>query len=205
MMNAPLPDLGGEHWTEPVPPETHSLVTDVDATLEQQVLDLTQRQRISNVHHHRQTDDLGRRVEITEGISYPRKLRNGPDRLKPIWSDNAGETGRYRTNVWDYPGISSLGENQDAELAMHPTVKPVAFVADAIKDCSKRGAIVLDPFADSGTTLIAAEKVDRAARLIEYDPAYCDTIVRRWEILTGKRAMLDATGARFEDVEDRPL
>ncbi len=116
-----------------------------------------------------------------------------------------GETGRYRTNVWDYPGISSLGENRDAELAMHPTVKPVALVADAIKDCSKRGAIVLDPFAGSGTTLIAAGKVGRAARLIEYDPAYCDTIVRRWEILTGKHATIGATGERFEDVEEQRI
>ena len=114
-----------------------------------------------------------------------------------------GDTGRYRTNVWDYAGISSLGANRDAELAMHPTVKPVVLVADAIKDCSRRGAIVLDPFAGSGSTLIAAEKTGRAARLIEFDPAYCDTIVRRWEILTGKHATIDATGERFEEIEER--
>lgn len=114
-----------------------------------------------------------------------------------------GETGRYRTNVWDYPGISSIGPGRDAELAMHPTVKPVALVADAIRDCSKRGNIVLDPFGGSGTTLIAAEQVGRAARLLEYDPAYCDTIVRRWQIFTGKRATLAETGERFEDVEEQ--
>jgi DNA modification methylase len=112
-----------------------------------------------------------------------------------------GETGRYRTNVWDYPGISSIGPNRDAELAMHPTVKPVALVADAIRDCSKRGNIVLDPFGGSGTTLIAAEQVGRSTRLLEYDPAYCDTIVRRWQVLTGKHATLAQTGERFEDVE----
>lgn len=116
-----------------------------------------------------------------------------------------GETGRYRTNVWDYAGISSLGANRDAELAMHPTVKPVALVADAIRDCSKRGDVVLDCFGGSGTTLIAAEKSGRHARLLEYDPAYCDTIVRRWETFTGKHATLVATGEPFEDVEERRM
>jgi DNA modification methylase len=116
-----------------------------------------------------------------------------------------GETGRYRTNVWDYAGISSLGAHRDAELAMHPTVKPVALVADAIMDCSKRGNTVLDPFGGSGTTLIAAEKTGRQARLLEYDPAYCDTIVRRWETFTGKRATLAETGEPFEDVEERRM
>lgn len=114
-----------------------------------------------------------------------------------------GETGRYRTNVWDYPGISSIGANRGDELAMHPTVKPVALIADAIRDCSRRGEIVLDAFGGSGSTMIAAEKTGRSARLIEYDPIYCDTIVRRWEQLTGKRAMLSDGGACFEDVADR--
>ena len=114
-----------------------------------------------------------------------------------------GETGRYRTNVWDYAGISSLGSNREEELAMHPTVKPVALVADAIQDCSKRGAVVLDCFGGSGTTLIAAEKTGRLARLLEYDPIYCDTIVRRWERFTGKRATLLGTGTFFEDVEEQ--
>jgi len=91
-----------------------------------------------------------------------------------------GEGGRYRTNVWDYAGISSLSATRRDDLAMHPTVKPVALVADAIRDCSARGALVLDGFGGSGSTLIAAETCGRAARLIEYDPHYCDTIVRRW-------------------------
>ncbi len=113
-----------------------------------------------------------------------------------------GETGRYRTNVWDYAGISSIGANRSEELAMHPTVKPVALIADAIRDCSRRGEIVLDCFGGSGSTLIAAEKTGRNARLIEYDPLYCDTILRRWEKITGKRATLAVTGETFEDLAD---
>lgn len=112
-----------------------------------------------------------------------------------------GETGRSRTNVWDYPGISSLGARRAEELAMHPTVKPVALVADALRDCSRRGEIVLDCFGGSGSTLIAAEKTGRQARLLEFDPVYCDTIVRRWQTYTGKHAVLAATGRKFEDIE----
>jgi DNA modification methylase len=112
-----------------------------------------------------------------------------------------GETGRYRTNVWDYPGISSAGQNRDEQLAMHPTVKPVALVADALRDCSKRGDIVLDQFGGSGTTLIAAEKVGRRARVIEYDALYCDTIIRRWQYTTGKKATRASTKELFEDAE----
>lgn len=111
-----------------------------------------------------------------------------------------GETGRYRTNVWDYAGISSLGANRMDDLAMHPTVKPVALVADAIRDCSRRGEIVLDVFGGSGTTLMAAETCGRRARLLEYDAAYCDTIITRWETYTGKRATLEKDGRPFEEV-----
>jgi DNA modification methylase len=116
-----------------------------------------------------------------------------------------GDTGRYRTNVWDYAGISSISANRGDELAMHPTVKPVAMIADAIRDCSKRGDIVLDAFAGSGSTLIAADKCGRTARLIEYDPAYCDVIIKRWQAVTGKIATLAETGARFEDVAEARL
>lgn len=112
-----------------------------------------------------------------------------------------GDTGRYRTNVWDFPGISSLGGQRDELLAMHPTVKPTALVAEAIKDCSRRGGVVLDPFAGSGTTLIAAETCGRSGRLIEYDPLYCDVIVRRWQRLTGKPALLEGVELTFEAVE----
>jgi hypothetical protein len=111
-----------------------------------------------------------------------------------------GESGRYRTNVWDYAGVNTWRAGRQEELAMHPTVKPVALVADAIRDCSRRGEIVLDPFGGSGTTLIAAEKTGRLARLIEFDPACCDTVVRRFERMTGKPATLAGTGQTFEQL-----
>ena len=111
-----------------------------------------------------------------------------------------GDAGRYRTNVWDNPGISSLGASRDEELAMHPTVKPVALIADAIKDCSRRGDVILDVFGGSGSTLIAADQCGRFARLIEIDPLYCDTIIRRFERLTGEQARLAETGRTFADV-----
>ncbi|MDP1618120.1 DNA methyltransferase [Phenylobacterium sp.] len=111
-----------------------------------------------------------------------------------------GDGGRYRTNVWDYPGVSSMGASRKAALEMHPTVKPTALVADAIRDCSARGDIVLDAFAGSGTTLIAAETCGRLARLIEFDPIYCDTIVRRFENYTGKSARLLGADQSFEDI-----
>lgn len=112
-----------------------------------------------------------------------------------------GEGGRYRTNVWDYPGISSISSERMDELAMHPTVKPVQLIVDALKDCSNRGDIVLDVFGGSGSTLIAAQKCGRKARLIELDPAYCDTIVRRFTKLTGKQARLWDKGVTFDDLE----
>ena len=111
-----------------------------------------------------------------------------------------GDSGRYRTNVWDYPGISSIGPNRSEQLAMHPTVKPTAMVADAIRDCSRRGEIVLDGFGGSGTTLVAAELCGRRARLVEFDPHYCDVIIRRFERLTGKQAVLKENGVVFDDV-----
>ena len=113
-----------------------------------------------------------------------------------------GNGGRYRTNVWDYAGISSMSKTRAEELAMHPTVKPVALVADAILDVTKRGSLVLDPFGGSGTTLVAAEKTGRVARLIEFDPLYCDVIVRRFEAYTGKRAVLASSGESFEAVSE---
>ena len=115
-----------------------------------------------------------------------------------------GDTGRYRTNVWDYTGISSLSQSRKDDQAMHPTVKPVALIADAIRDCSRREESVLDIFAGSGSTLIAAETCGRSARVLEYDPAYCDTIIARWQAFTGKRATLHGDGRTFEDVaQDR--
>lgn len=111
-----------------------------------------------------------------------------------------GDTGRYRTNVWDYPGISSPTKTRDAELAMHPTVKPIQLVEDALLDCSHRGGIVLDCFGGSGTTLIAAERAGRRARLVEIDPHYCDVIITRFEQVTGGRATLALDGSDFASV-----
>jgi DNA modification methylase len=87
-----------------------------------------------------------------------------------------GKNGRYRTNVWTYVGVNAFGAARDAELAMHPTVKPVALVVDAILDCSRRKGIVLDAFAASGSTLVAAHKTGRRGYGIELDPLYCDAI-----------------------------
>jgi hypothetical protein len=116
-----------------------------------------------------------------------------------------GGGGRYRTNVWTYPGANTFRRDRDADLAVHPTVKPIALVADAIMDVSHRGDIVLDPFGGSGTTLLAAEKTKRVARLIELDPLYVDVIVRRWLALGGKQAVLASTGRTFAEVEAERL
>jgi DNA modification methylase len=90
-------------------------------------------------------------------------------------------TARYRTNVWQYKGVNTLKAGRMDELALHPTVKPVQMIADAIKDVSPRGAVVLDLFGGSGSTLIAAHKTGRRAYLCELDPTYCDRIIRRWQ------------------------
>lgn len=112
-----------------------------------------------------------------------------------------GKNGRYRTNVWDYPGVSSIKSKDD--LKMHPTVKPVAMIADAIKDCTKRGQIILDPFAGSGSTLIACEKSGRLARCIELEPKYCDVIIRRWQELTGLDAVHVEIGKTFNEISEQ--
>jgi DNA modification methylase len=117
-----------------------------------------------------------------------------------INSFGLGQHGRRRTNVWTYPGGNSFGPGRDAALAMHPTVKPVALVADAIKDCSKRNGLILDPFLGSGTTLISAELTGRRAAGCEIDPRYVDTTMRRWQQMTGKHALLAATGEPFNTV-----
>ncbi|WP_334655933.1 site-specific DNA-methyltransferase [Sphingomonas panaciterrae] len=112
-----------------------------------------------------------------------------------------GKNGRYRTNVWNYRGATKTG--RDAELALHPTVKPVTMIMDAIKDTSKRGEIVLDPFGGSGSTLIAAHKTGRRARLIEYEPRYCAVTIRRWQKIARGKAVLEATGETFAEVYAR--
>ena len=106
-----------------------------------------------------------------------------------------GQHGRYRTNVWQYRGVNSRGAGRMADLALHPTVKPVQLIADALRDVSGRGEIVLDGFGGSGSTLIAAEKTGRRARLCEIDPVYCDRILARWETYTNDdAARLEAVG-----------
>jgi DNA modification methylase len=102
-----------------------------------------------------------------------------------------GRHGRNRTNVWDYPSVNTGGARR-SELAWHPTVKPVAMVADAIKDVTRQGEIVLDCFLGSGTTLIAAERASRVCRGVELDPAYVDLAIERWEAMTGLTAELEA-------------
>lgn len=108
-----------------------------------------------------------------------------------------GRHGRYRTNVWDYAGVNTFRQGRAADLVDHPTVKPTALIADAIRDVSHRGEIVLDPFGGSGSTILAAQKTGRRARLIELDPAYVDVAIRRWQALTGREAVLVATGQTF--------
>ncbi|MCT2539961.1 site-specific DNA-methyltransferase [Sedimentimonas flavescens] len=125
-----------------------------------------------------------------------------------------GRHGRYRTNVWDYAGVNTFRRGRAADLVDHPTVKPTALVADAIRDVSHKGEIVLDPFSGSGATLLAAEKSGRTARVIELDPLYVDVAIRRWQALTGQEAVLAETGEGFDareaalrvesDMADRP-
>lgn len=111
-----------------------------------------------------------------------------------------GKHGRYRTNVWSYAGANAFSATRDDDLAMHPTVKPVALVADAILDCSKRKGLVLDAFGGSGTTLVAAERTGRRSAAVEIDPAYCDVIVRRLAKVAGLTATLKATNQSFDEV-----
>ena len=117
-----------------------------------------------------------------------------------------GGFGRNRSNVWRYPGANSFarGGAEGNLLALHPTVKPVALVADAILDCSARGDIVLDAFLGSGTTVIAAERTGRRCYGLELDPVYVDTIVRRWQALTGGSARHAASGRTFDDLVREP-
>jgi DNA modification methylase len=114
-----------------------------------------------------------------------------------------GRHGRNRSNVWTYAGVNTFRKGRLDELLIHPTVKPVALVADAIKDCSRRGDIVLDPFMGSGTTLLAAERVGRRAYGVEIDPLYVDAAVRRWQDFTKRDAILASTGQTFNEVAAR--
>lgn len=114
-----------------------------------------------------------------------------------------GKHGRYRTNVWDYAGVNSFGRGRLEDLADHPTVKPVALVADAIRDVTRTGEIVLDAFMGSGTTILAAERTKRCAYGVEIEPAYIDVAIRRWSAMTGAEAVLAETGETFANVAAR--
>jgi DNA modification methylase len=109
-----------------------------------------------------------------------------------------GKRGRWRSNVWTYPGASSLGSDARRGLKDHPTVKPTAMLEDALLDLSNRCDIIVDPFLGSGSTLIAADKTGRLCRGVELDPLYVDVIVRRYQVATGNPAVLIETGEAFE-------
>jgi DNA modification methylase len=111
-----------------------------------------------------------------------------------------GQNGRHRSNVWTYPGANSFRAGRLDDLAVHPTVKPVALVADAMRDCSRRGDIVLDPFMGSGTTILAAERVGRRAYGLEIDPLFVDAAIRRWQAFTKRDAVLESTGQTFDEL-----
>jgi DNA modification methylase len=132
--------------------------------------------------------------------------------LLPIWKYGSaphvnnvalGRHGRWRSNLWIAPGASSLGSDSRDGLKLHPTVKPVALLEDAILDLTRRGEILLDPFLGSGSTMVAADKVGRTCRGVELDPLYCDVIVRRLMEAIGTDAILAETGETFATVEQR--
>ncbi len=114
-----------------------------------------------------------------------------------------GRKGRWRSNLWTYPGASTIGSDARQGLQHHPTVKPVAMLGDALLDLTDRGEIVLDSFLGSGSTLIAAEKAGRICRGVELDPLYVDVIARRYQQVTGRPAVLEETGEPFAILEER--
>lgn len=111
-----------------------------------------------------------------------------------------GRFGRNRSNVWTYAGVNTFGRGRMEALAAHPTVKPVSLVADALLDCTGRGDGVLDQFAGSGTTILAAEKVGRIGFGVEYEPGYVDVAVKRWQRSTKLEATLAGDGRSFEEI-----
>ena len=110
-----------------------------------------------------------------------------------------GKHGRYRTNVWDYPGVNSFGGDRD-KLQLHPTVKPVQMILDAIMNTSNRGDVVLDSFLGSGSTLIACEKANRICRGIELEPKYIDVTIQRWQNMTNKKAINLTSNKTYEEL-----
>jgi hypothetical protein len=123
----------------------------------------------------------------------------------PLNNVELGRRGRNRTNVWNYAGMSSFGKDRDRLLELHPTVKPVAMIADALRDVTKRGQIVLDTFLGSGSTLMAADETGRLCAGVELDPLYVDVAIRRWQNATGRAAVLLETGEPFDKAAQRRL
>ena len=116
-----------------------------------------------------------------------------------------GKSGRNRSNVWSYEGVTGFGADKARERSMHPTVKPMAMVKDALLDSSRKGDLALDLFGGSGTTLIAAEASGRRCRMMELDPKYADVIIRRWQAMSGKEAVHDGLGLTYRTLSfDRP-
>jgi DNA modification methylase len=111
-----------------------------------------------------------------------------------------GRHGHSRSNVWHYAGVNAFRVGRMAELRSHPSAKPVALVADAIKDCTRRGDIVLDTFCGSGTTILAAERVGRHARALEIEPRFVDVAIRRWQAFTRRDACHAETGLSFDEI-----
>jgi DNA modification methylase len=111
-----------------------------------------------------------------------------------------GRHGRSRSNVWHYAGVNSFRTGRMDELRSHPTAKPVAMIADAMKDCTRRGDIVLDTFCGSGSTIMAAERVGRQTYAMEIEPRFVDVAIRRWQAFTGRDAIHAKSGLTFEDI-----
>lgn len=124
-------------------------------------------------------------------------------KASPTNNVQLGRHGRYRCNVWDYPGVNSFGKTRAQDLADHPTVKPLALVADAIRDVTHAGEIVVDGFMGSGTTILAAERTKRVGHGIEIEPGYVDVAIRRWQEMTGLSAMLAGEGISFAELARR--
>ncbi|MDO8978722.1 MAG: DNA modification methylase [Afipia sp.] len=116
-----------------------------------------------------------------------------------------GAGGRTRSNVWQYRGVNAFGKDRMDLLGIHPTVKPVAMIADALRDVTRRGDVVLDVFLGSGSTLIAAEETGRVCVGVELDPMYVDAAIRRWQKSTGKDAIHAVTGETFDEIYQRAV
>jgi DNA modification methylase len=114
-----------------------------------------------------------------------------------------GRHGRSRTNVWHYAGVNTFRAGRMDDLKCHPTVKPVALVADAIKDCTRRGDIVLDTFSGSGTTILAAERVGRRAYAMEIEPRFVDVAIKRWQAFSRKDAIHAESGLTFDELANK--